>query len=115
MLRKDARVGLQPRVPVVPSGEDDRSMVFAHRAMALIKALKVPATPRIYEFCYAYATGEYPSLNLVVNDLLTRRVAVGDATIKQIGAKYIPQSDNGERVDNVGLRVKQVINEVLGA
>lgn len=90
-------------------------MVLAHRAMALIKALKLPASPRIYELCYAYATGEYPSLNLVINDLLTRRVTVGDVTIKQIGAKYIPQSDNGERIDNVGSRVNRVINEVLGA
>jgi diguanylate cyclase len=115
MLRKDARIGQQSRAPAVPSGEPDRSMVFAHRAVALIKALKLPATPRIYEFCYAYATGDYPSLNLVINDLLTRRIAVGDATIKQIGAKYIRQSDNDERIDNVGVRVKQVINEVLGA
>ena len=115
MLRKDARIGPQPRAPTAPCGEYDRSTVLAHRAMALIKALKLPATPRIYEFCYAYATGEYPSLNLVINDLLTRRVAVGDATIQQIGEKYIPQNDNGERIDNVGLRVKQVINEVLGA
>jgi hypothetical protein len=115
MLRKDARIGQQSRAPAVPSGEPDRSMVLAHRAVALIKALKLPATPRIYEFCYAYATGDYPSLNLVINDLLTRRIAVGDAAIKQIGAKYIPQSDNDERIDNVGMRVKQVINEVLGA
>jgi diguanylate cyclase len=115
MLRKDAQIGLQPRAPAVLPGDDDRSTVLAHRAMALIKALKLPATPRIYEFCYAYATGDYPSLNLVINDLLTRRIAVGDATITQIGAKYIPRNDNGERIDDVGQRVKQVINEVLGA
>jgi diguanylate cyclase len=83
--------------------------------MALIKGLKLPATPRIYEFCYAYATGDYPSLNMAINDLLNRRIAIGDATIKQIGAKHIPQSHNGERIDHVGLRVKQVIGEVLDA
>ena len=83
--------------------------------MALIQALRLPATPRIYEFCYAYATGEYPSLNLVINDLLNRRIAVGDATIQQIGARYIPQSHNGERIEQVGVRVKQVIRDVLGS
>jgi len=87
--------------------------VLAHRAMALIKALKLPANPRVYEFCYAYATGDYPSLNLVINDLLARRITVGDDTIRQIGAKFIPPSDNGERIDDVGHRVKQVISEVL--
>lgn len=115
MLRKDARIGLKSRAPAEPSGEHERSAVLAHRAMALIKALKLPANPRIYEFCYAYATGDYPSLNLVINDLLTRRIAVGDATIKQIGAKYIPPSDNNQRIDDVGHRVKQVISEVLVA
>jgi diguanylate cyclase len=115
MFRNDARTGLNTRAPAAPPADDDRSMVLAHRAMALIKALKLPATPRIYEFCYAYATGDYPSLNLVINDLLNRRIAVGDDTIKQIGAKYIPRNDNGERIDNVGLRVKHVINDVLGA
>jgi diguanylate cyclase len=99
----------------VPSGEQDRSALLAHRAMALIKGLKLPATPRIYEFCYAYATGDYPSLNMAINDLLNRRIVIGDATIRQIGAKYIPQNHNGERIDHVGLRVKQVIGEVLGA
>jgi diguanylate cyclase len=83
--------------------------------MALIKGLKLPATPRIYEFCYAYTTGDYPSLNMAINDLLSRRIAIGDATIRQIGAKYIPQSQNGERIEHVGSRVKEVISEMLGA
>ena len=68
MFRKDARIGLKTRAPATPSGEHERSAVLAHRAMALIKALKLPADPRIYEFCYAYATGDYPSLNLVINE-----------------------------------------------
>ena len=114
MLRRDVGTGRESR-SAAPSAEQDRTAIFAHRAVALIKALKLPATPRIYELSYAYATGEYPSLNLVINDLLNRRIAVGDATIKQIGAKYIPQSQNGERIDEVGLRVKQAIGEVLGA
>src|ERR1700759_4926203 len=100
MGRRDTGTGW-PSGMAMPSGERDRSALLAHRAMALIKGLKLPATPRIYEFCYAYATGDYPSLNMVINDLLSRRIAVGDATIKQIGAKCVPQSHNGERIDNV--------------
>ena len=114
MGRRDTGIGW-PSGTAVPSGERDRSALLAHRAMALIKGLKLPATPRIYEFCYAYATGDYPSLNMAINDLLNRRIAIGDATIRQIGAKYIPENHNGEGIDHVGLRVKQVIGEVLGA
>lgn len=89
--------------------------MFADRAMTLIKALRLPASPRIYELCYAYGTGEYPSLNLVINDLLNRRVAVGGAQIEQIGARYIPSKDHRERFDKVGVHVNKVIGRVLGS
>jgi diguanylate cyclase len=89
--------------------------VFANRALALIKALKLPASPRIYELCYAYGTGEYPSLNLVINDLLNRRVAVGGEQIEQIGARYVPPRDERERFDKVGSHVNRVIGRVLGS
>jgi diguanylate cyclase len=90
-------------------------MIFTDRAVTLIKALKLPASPRIYELCYAYATGEYPSLNIAINDLLTRRVAVGGDLIEQIGARYIPSKDHRERFDKVGVRVNKVIGRVLGS
>jgi diguanylate cyclase len=114
MFRRDTGIG--PSSGAAPlTGEQARSALLAHRAIALIKALKLPATPRVYELCYAYATGEYPSLNTVINDLLHRRIAIGDATIKQIGAKYMPHRQDRERIDQVGMRVKQVIGEVLTA
>jgi diguanylate cyclase len=114
MFRRDTGIGPSSGAAAL-TGEQARSALLAHRAMALIKALKLPATPRVYELCYAYATGEYPSLNTVINDLLNRRIAIGDATIKQIGAKYMPDGQNRERIDHVGKRVKQVIGEVVTA
>jgi diguanylate cyclase len=90
-------------------------MMFADRAMTLIKALRLPVSPRIYELCYAYGTGEYPSLNLVINDLLNRRVAVGGDQIEQIGARYIPSKDHRERFDKVGMQVNKAIGRVLGS
>jgi diguanylate cyclase len=95
--------------------ERGRTAVFANRAIALIKALKLPASPRIYELCYAYGTGEYPSLNLVINDLLNRRVAVRGEQIEQIGARYLPSKDHHERFDKVGQHVNKVIGRVLGS
>src|SRR5262245_26124306 len=114
MFRRDTGIGPSSGAAAL-SGEQARSALLAHRAMALIKALKLPATPRVYELCYAYATGEYPSLNTVINDLLNRRIAIGDATIKQIGAKYMPHGQDRERIDQVGMHVKKVIGEVLTA
>ncbi len=116
MFREDAGTGERHSVnSSAPADEHRRSMVFADRAVTLIKALKLPASPRIYELCYAYATGEYPSLNIAINDLLNRRVAVGGDLIKQIGARYIPSKDHRERFDKVGVRVNKVIGRVLGS
>src|SRR3954467_839142 len=114
MFRRDTGIGPSSGAAAL-TAEQARSALLAHRAMALIKALKLPATPRVYELCYAYATGEYPSLNTVINDLLNRRIAIGDAAIKQIGAKYMPDGQNRERIDHVGKRIKQVIGEVVTA
>lgn len=114
MFRRDTGIGPSSEAAAL-TGEQARSALLAHRAMALIKSLKLPATPRIYELCYAYATGEYPSLNTVINDLLNRRIAIGDATITQIGAKYMPHRQDRESIDRVGKRVKQVIGEVVTA
>ena len=116
MFREDAGTGERHSVnSSAPADEHRRSMVFADRAVTLIKALKLPASPRIYELCYAYATGEYPSLNIAINDLLNRRVAVGGDLIEQIGARYIPSKDHRERFDKVGVRVNKVIGRVLGS
>jgi diguanylate cyclase len=116
MFRADAGTGEQQSITSsAPPDEHRRSMVFADRAVTLIKALKLPASPRIYELCYAYATGEYPSLNIAINDLLTRRVAVGGDLIEQIGARYISPKDHREPFDKVGVRVSKVIGRVLGS
>ena len=116
MFRQDAGAGeRQSGASSAPFDELGRSMVFANRAMTLIKTLRLPASPRIYELCYAYGTGEYPSLNLVINDLLTRRVAVAGEQIEQIGARYIPSKDHRERFDKVGSHVNKVIGRVLGS
>jgi diguanylate cyclase len=116
MFRADAGTGERQSITSsAPADEHRRSLAFAERAVTLIKALKLPASPRIYELCYAYATGEYPSLNIAINDLLNRRVAVGGDLIEQIGARYIPSKDHRERFDKVGVRVNKVIGRVLGS
>lgn len=96
-----------------PADEHDRTMVFADRAMVLIKAFKLPATPRIYEFCYAYATGEYPSLSHIFDGLLSRRAAVDKDEIEEIGARYVSPTGLDDQIYSVGLRVAHEVDRVL--
>lgn len=98
-----------------PADEHERTMVFANRAIALIKALKLPVTPRIYEFCYAYATGEYPSLSHIFNDLINSRAAVHQDEIEQIGARYVSPGGLEDQVYTVGMRVAHEVNNVLAS
>jgi diguanylate cyclase len=88
-------------------------MAVADAAMSQIRALQLPATPRNYEIWYAYATGHYPTLNLIINDLLARRIALGDADIDQLGARFVSPSDIKDRIDTVGSRVANEITQVV--
>jgi diguanylate cyclase len=96
-----------------PADEHERTMAIATRAVAQIKALRLAATPRNFEIWYAYASNEYPSLNLVINDMLARRVGMVDATIDDLGSRYVSPGDIKERIDTVGSRVARKISQVV--
>jgi diguanylate cyclase len=95
--------------------EFQRTGAHAEGAISLIRTLRLPATPRIYELCYAYATGEYPTVNHAINELLKSRTAVGDATMMQIAARYVSPGDMQDELHSVGERVASEINRVLGS
>jgi diguanylate cyclase len=98
-----------------PADEHARTMVFAETALSQLRALRLAATPRNYEIWYAYATGHYPSLNLIVNEMLARRIALAGDTLDQIGARFISPSGIEERIDSVGSRVAQEIQHVVAS
>ena len=79
MYREGGSSASRARAGAAASDEHERTMAVADAAMSQIRALALPATPRNYEIWYAYATGHYPTLNLIINDLLARRVALGEA------------------------------------
>ncbi len=95
--------------------EHERTLAVADAAVAQIRKLRLPVTPRNYEIFYAYATGHYPTLKLIINDLLARRVVVSDADIDQIGTRFVSQSDIKDRVCALGSRVESEIRQVEGA
>jgi diguanylate cyclase len=98
-----------------PADEHERSMQVADRAMERIRALKLPASPRTYEIWHAYATGHYPTLNHVIDDLLARRGVVSGPTLDRLGARYVSPGSLSDRVDTVGSRVANEIGQVIAA
>ncbi len=96
------------------SGDDhERTMAFAEIALGQIRALRQPATPRNYEVWYTYATGYNPSLNETINETLTRNGSLTPADIEQIYESYLSPTRLSERIDKVGSRVMDEIEQVM--
>ena len=112
LLQKIAIVGRAARSDAA-AGEHDRAASIASNALALIRSLQLPATPRVYELCYAYATGEYPMVKAAINNLLNRRVAVSLDMIEQIAAKYVSRGGIQDELVSVGSRVAHEVEQVL--
>jgi len=88
-------------------------MAFAEIAFGQIKALHQPATPRNYEVWYTYATGYNPSLNQMVNETLAKNGTLTDADLEQVHTTYISATRFSDKIDSVGTRVMDEINQVM--
>lgn len=97
----------------VHADEHERTVAFAEIALGQIRALRQSAAPRNYEIWYTYATGYNPSLNQMVNELLTRNGNLTDSDIDQIYDTYLSPVRLTERIDKVGSRVRDEIEQVM--
>jgi diguanylate cyclase len=96
-----------------PAGEHERTMAFAEIAFGQIKALRQPANPRNYEVWYTYATGYNPSLNQSINEMLGKNGTLTDADLEQVYSTYISPTRLSDKIDSVGSRVMDEINQVM--
>jgi diguanylate cyclase len=97
----------------VHADEHERTMAFAEIALGQIKALRQSASPRNYEIWYSYATGYNPSLNQMINELLTRDGNLTDAELDQIYETYFSPARITDRIDKVGSRVMDEMDQVM--
>lgn len=93
--------------------EHERTMAFAEVALGQIKSLRQRAVPRNYEIWYVYATGYNSELNKIINETLTRNGKLSEADLEQIYETYLSQTRTSERIDKVGARVINEIDEVM--
>src|SRR5712672_2364256 len=94
-------------------GEHERTLAFAEIALGQIKALRQASTPRNYEVWYTYATGYNPSLNQTINETLAKNGTLTDADLEQVYATYISATRFSDKIDNVGSRVMDEINQIM--
>ena len=92
------------------SGADDdheRTMAFAEIAFGQIKALRQPASPRHFEIWYTYATGYNPSLNQMINEILSRNGTLTEADVDNVYETCISPNRFTDRIDHVGSQVRE--------
>jgi diguanylate cyclase len=97
----------------IPTDEHERTMAFAEIALGQIRALRQPASPRHFEIWYTYATGYNPSLNQMINETLSRNGTLRESDIDHIYDTYISSSRFTERIDRVGSKVVDEIEQVM--
>jgi diguanylate cyclase len=93
--------------------EHERTMAFAEVALGQIKALRQPAIPRNYEIWYTYATGYNQSLNRTINETLGRNGTLSENDLNQIYDTYLSPVRLTERIDTVGAKVVDEIEQVM--
>jgi diguanylate cyclase len=93
--------------------EHERTMAFADVALGQIRSLRQVAVPRNYEIWYVYATGYNSSLNKIINETLARNGKLTDSDLDQIYETYLSQIRTTDRIDKVGARVINEIDDVM--
>lgn len=93
--------------------EHERTMAFAEVALGQIRSLRQTAIPRNYEIWYVYATGYNTALNKIINETLARNGKLTEADLDQIYETYLSQVRTSDRIDKVGARVINEIDDVM--
>jgi diguanylate cyclase len=93
--------------------EHERTMAFAEVALGQIRSLRQTAIPRNYEIWYVYATGYNTALNKIINETLARNGKLTESDLDQIYETYLSQIRTSDRIDKVGARVINEIDDVM--
>jgi diguanylate cyclase len=93
--------------------EFSKTLAFADVAINQIKALKHPAWPRNYEVWYHYASGYYPVVNQLINNMLAASENISQAELDNIYEKYFSPVRQTERIENASSRFIEQIDLVI--
>jgi diguanylate cyclase len=93
--------------------EHERTMAFAEIALGQIKALRQPASPRVYEVWYNYATGYNPKLNQKVNETLSSSGTLTGSDIDQLYSAFISPTRVVDEIGSVNIKISTEIDQVM--
>lgn len=94
--------------------EFQRTIGYGEAALGQLRRNEVPAYPRNYELWYTYCAGFNHALNKAVNEILRSRGKITVEEIHTIYSQYLAPSRLGDRIEEVGGRIADEINDVVG-
>ncbi len=91
----------------------ERSYAFGDLAFSQIKGRGLAAIPRNYDVWYCYASGYHAELSDAVNAVLSQNGSISQEHLDTIFENYLSQTRVGEKIDAVGGRVVDEIEQVM--
>ncbi|QCI68570.1 GGDEF domain-containing protein [Phreatobacter stygius] len=91
----------------------ERTHAFGDLAFGQIKGRKLAAVPRNYEIWYTYASGYHTELSDAVNTMLSEHGAIDQDQLDAIYDHYLSPNRLTEKIDVVGNRVMDEIEDVM--
>lgn len=91
----------------------ERSYAFGDLAFSQIKGRGLAAIPRNYDVWYCYASGYHAELSDAVNAVLSQHGSISQEHLDTIFENYLSQTRVGEKIDAVGGRVVDEIEQVM--
>ncbi|WP_181703713.1 GGDEF domain-containing protein [Chthonobacter albigriseus] len=95
--------------------EFHRTIGYGEAAMGQLRRNEIPAYPRNYELWYTYCAGFNHALNKAVNDILRARGRISLEEVNGVYGQFLAPSRLGDRIEEVGGKISDEINEVVGA
>jgi diguanylate cyclase len=94
------------------TSDHEHTMALANIALGQIRALRLSADPRNYEFFFHYATGRNAAFNKAVNDCLATKKTLSDADIQELHRTFLSGLPT-EKVESLGAKVVGEIDQVM--
>jgi diguanylate cyclase len=95
--------------------EFQRTIGYGEAAIGQLRRNEIPAYPRNYELWYTYCAGFNHALNKAVNDILRARGRIEPDELYAVYSQFLAPSRLGDRIEEVGGRISDEINEVVTA
>jgi diguanylate cyclase len=114
-LARNGRIHALSRVGSMQGTTREHSYTVALADVALqkIRAFELPADPPSYEVWYAYASGTQPSINAMIDGIITSKGTLSAADIDCVHSCYLSGLSQFARAEGIGARLADELDQAV--